>query len=144
MRGILALLSTALLAQVTPGTKPQAAQTKPKTTTSTTSTSAKPGSSASRPANAAKNPAPLMPATMTDEQKTIYARGLSSARSISQFDLSPAELDIVKQAISDAAAGKPAVPIETWGPKIQGFAQERTQRVSEREKAESTTYLAKA
>jgi len=81
---------------------------------------------------------------MTDEQKTIYALGLSVARSISQFDLSPAELDIVKQAIADAAAGKPAVPIETWGPKIQAFAQERGQRVAEREKAESTAYLAKA
>ncbi len=151
MRGILVLLSTALLAQVTPPTKPQATQTKPKTTTSTGSTAtksgstaAKTGSSAARPANAAKNQTPLTAATMTDEQKTIYALGLSIARSISQFDLSPAELDIVKQAISDVAAGKPAVPIETWGPKIQGFAQARTQRVAEREKAESTAYLTKA
>src|SRR5437763_15980590 len=127
MRGILVLLSTALLAQVTPQPKPQATQTKPKTTTSKGSSAAKTGSSsAGRPANAPKNPAPLTAATMTDEQKTIYALGLSIARSISQFDLSPAELDIVKQAIADAAAGKPAVPIESWGPKIQGFAQDRT------------------
>lgn len=150
MRGLLVLVSTALLAQVTPPTKPQAAQTKPKTTTGTGPKAAKTGSTAARPAsaakpaNAAKNPAPLTAATMTDEQKTIYALGLSIARSISQFDLSPAELDIVKQAISDVAAGKPAVPIETWGPKIQGLAQARTKRVAEREKAESTAYLTKA
>ena len=144
MRGTLVLLSTALLAQVTPATKPQAAQTKPKTSTTTGSPAAKTGSTAVKPATAAKTPSHLTPATMTDEQKTIYALGLSIARSISQFDLSPAELEIVKQAIADAAAGKPALPIETWGPKIQGLAQERTQRVSEREKAVSTAYLAKA
>src|SRR3954470_12079998 len=143
MRGILVLFSsTPLLAQVTPQTKPQAAQPKPKTATSTGSTTAKAGSSAGRPANAPKNPAPAIPATMTDEQKTIYALGLSIARSISQFDLSPAELDIVKQAISDSAAGKPAVEIDTWGPKIQGFAQARAQKAADREKEVSTAYLA--
>jgi len=81
---------------------------------------------------------------MTEEQKTIYALGLSISRSISQFDLSPAELDIVKQAITDAAAGKPAVELETWGPKIQGFAQARAQKVADREKEVATAYLAKA
>jgi FKBP-type peptidyl-prolyl cis-trans isomerase FkpA len=159
MRGFLALLSTALLAQVSQPTKTQPAPTRPKTSATSGSTAAKTGSSAAktgssaaktgssaatRPANQAKNSATVTPANMTDEQKTIYALGLSIARSISQFDLSPAELDIVKQAITDAGAGKPAVPLETWGPRIQGFAQARTQRVSEREKAASSDYLTKA
>jgi hypothetical protein len=33
---------------------------------------------------------------MTDDEKTIYALGLSMYHSLGQFDLSPAELDIVK------------------------------------------------
>jgi FKBP-type peptidyl-prolyl cis-trans isomerase FkpA len=81
---------------------------------------------------------------MTDEQKTIYSLGLSIYRSLSQFDLSPAELEIVKRAISDAAANKPAVDLSAWGPKIQGLASERQSRVVEREKASSNAYLAKA
>lgn len=96
-----------------------------------------------KPATAERKPAPLNPATMTDEQKTIYALGLSIARSISQFDLSPSELDLVKQALTDGTAGKPAVELETWGPKIQGFAQERARKLSDREKEVSSAYLAK-
>src|SRR6476661_4543436 len=141
MRGILVLVSTALLAQVTPATKSQPGPAKQRSTPATGAQRST--SRAAKPASAAKVPPPLTAATMTDEQKTIYALGLSISRSISQFDLSPAELDIVKQAITDAAAGKPAVEIETWGPKIQSFAQGRAQRVSDREKEASAAYLAK-
>jgi FKBP-type peptidyl-prolyl cis-trans isomerase FkpA len=81
---------------------------------------------------------------MTDEQKAIYALGLSMYRSIGQFDLSPAEVAIVEHAFSDAAAGKPALDLNEWGPKIQPLAQARAVRVSEREKANSSAYLAKA
>ncbi len=107
------------------------------------STAQKPASGAVKPATSARTPAPVKPALMTDDQKIIYALGLSISRSISQFDLSPAELDILKQAIADGSAGKPALELETWGPKIQAFAQARAQRVSDREKEVSTAYLAK-
>jgi FKBP-type peptidyl-prolyl cis-trans isomerase FkpA len=80
---------------------------------------------------------------MTDDQKTIYALGLSFYRSIGQFDLSPAEMAIVQRAISDAAAGKPAIELNEWGPKIQSLAQARAAQVFQREKAESATYLTK-
>lgn len=53
------------------------------------------------------------------------------------MNLSPAELEIVKRAISDAAAGKPAVDLKTWGPKIDPLARARAARVS-------TEFLAKA
>jgi FKBP-type peptidyl-prolyl cis-trans isomerase FkpA len=82
--------------------------------------------------------------SMTDEQKTIYSLGLSVYRSLSQFDLSPAEIELVKRAISDAAANKPAVDLNTWGPKIQELASDRKSRVVEREKASSEAYLQKA
>ena len=81
---------------------------------------------------------------MTDEQKTIYALGLSIYNNIAQFDLSPAELEIVKRALTDAAAKKPAEELPVWGPKIAGLAQTRNARVSERQKVDSDAYLAKA
>ena len=91
------------------------------------------------PTTAARTPAPL-----TDDQKPIYALGLLMQRSLDQFDLSAAELDIVKRALSDAAARKPAIDIEEWGPKIEAFAGARAARVVARERAASGAYLAKA
>ncbi len=87
---------------------------------------------------------PASSALTTDEQKTVYALGLSIQRSLVPFDLSPAEIEIVKQAISDAAAGKPAVDINEWAPKMQAFQQSRGGRAAQREKALSEEYLAKA
>ena len=84
------------------------------------------------------------PKPMTDNDKVVYSLGLSIYRSLGQFDLSPAELEIVKQALTDAAANKPAVDLETYGPKIDGFATERSGRVAAREKSASAAYLTKA
>jgi FKBP-type peptidyl-prolyl cis-trans isomerase FkpA len=81
---------------------------------------------------------------MTDDQKTIYALGLSMYQSLSRFDLSPAELDILKRALSDAAAKKPEIDLATWGPKIQALAQQRGMRVAERQRLLSQEYLSKA
>ena len=108
---------------------------------SQTTTSHKPA--VRRPATAAK-PAPP-PATMTtDEDKTIYAIGLSIAKSLSPLDLSPHELDLIKRALADSAAGKPAVQLEEWGPKIQPLTQARSARAAEKQKAASKAYLDKA
>ena len=81
---------------------------------------------------------------MTDEEKTIYALGLSVSRSLHQFALSPAELDIIRRALGDDDAGKPAVDLEVWGPKIQGLANARAALVAQREKEASAAFLAKA
>jgi FKBP-type peptidyl-prolyl cis-trans isomerase FkpA len=81
---------------------------------------------------------------MTDDQKTIYSLGLSIYRSLSQFDLSPAELEIVKRAMTDAAANKPAEDLSAWGPKIQGLARSRAAQVAEHQKTASAAYLTKA
>jgi FKBP-type peptidyl-prolyl cis-trans isomerase FkpA len=74
---------------------------------------------------------------VTDDQKTIYALGLSIYRSLEPFNLSPAELDIVKRALSDAATNKSAEDLDTWGPKIQPLAQTRAT-------AQAQTYIRKA
>lgn len=81
---------------------------------------------------------------MTDEEKTVYSLGLSIYGSLGQFDLSPAEMTLVKQALTDAAAHKPAVDLSTYGPKIQELQQARSSRVAGREKASSSDFLVKA
>src|SRR2546422_15856 len=93
----------------------------------------------------AANPKPAAPpALTTDDEKTVYALGLSLHRSLAQFDLSPAEIEIVKRALTDAAAGKPAINWNEWGPKVEPFRAARAGRVAEREKTASRAYLDKA
>jgi FKBP-type peptidyl-prolyl cis-trans isomerase FkpA len=81
---------------------------------------------------------------MTDDDKIVYSLGLSIYRSLGQFDLSPAELALVRQALTDAADNKPAVDLDTWAPKINALASARASRVSSREKQASEAYLTKA
>lgn len=69
----------------------------------------------------------------TEDDKTLYALGLSIGRSIKVFDLSPAELEIVKKGMTDSITGaKPAVELETYGPKLQGLAKARGERVGQK------------
>jgi FKBP-type peptidyl-prolyl cis-trans isomerase FkpA len=137
VRPVLFLFSCALIAQ-TPAPK---APTPIKKPVSANSTAAKPTTSKT-PVAKAKPASP--PPPMTEDEKTIYALGLSMYRSLSQFDLSPTELEIVKRAIGDAQAGKPAVELDAYGPKIQPLAQARALRVSERQKTASKAYLDKS
>jgi FKBP-type peptidyl-prolyl cis-trans isomerase FkpA len=81
---------------------------------------------------------------VTDEQKTIYALGLAVYQSLKPFELSPSELEIVKRAISDAAAGKPAVELNVFGPKLNDLQKARAARSAEKEKGASKAFLDKA
>ena len=92
----------------------------------------------------AQTPAPAAGTPKTDEEKTLYAVGLVLSRSLREFDMSPAELDIVRRALADAYAGKPAIDLEEWGPKIQALANLRGERILARDKADGAAYLAKA
>jgi FKBP-type peptidyl-prolyl cis-trans isomerase FkpA len=138
MRVILLFLPAVLLAQAPAPKPPAAAAPKPAATTAPKPAAPKPAAAAA-PSTAAAAPKP-----MTDDDKIIYSLGLSVYKSLGQFDLSPAELEIVKQALTDAAANKPAVDINTYGPKIETFAGARASRVASKEKASSAAYLTKA
>jgi len=134
MRVFLLLLPAVLAAQSTapkpPAAKPAAGAPAAKPAPKTAAKSA--------PAKAAA------PALETDDQKTVYALGLQMSRSLAQFDLSPAEMEIFTRAMADAAAGKPALDVNEWGPKFQPFGQARAARVAEKQKAASIEYLANA
>jgi FKBP-type peptidyl-prolyl cis-trans isomerase FkpA len=80
----------------------------------------------------------------TDDQKTIYALGLALGNNLRPFSLSPAEVEIVKRAIGDSVAGKPAVSIEEWGPKIDGLARSRAGQGANQEKIKGKEYQDKA
>src|SRR6185436_1289668 len=105
------LLPAALLAQA-----PTTAAPAPKPAPAPRSAPASPPP-APRATTATQAPAPAAVAPMTDEEKTLYALGLAVQRSLRQFDLTASELEIVKRALSDAAAGKPAVELTEWGPR---------------------------
>ena len=69
--------------------------------------------------------APASGALKTDDDKTIYSLGLSIGRSIKIFELSPAEIELVKKGMTDSISGKPEVELETYGPKLQALAKAR-------------------
>jgi FKBP-type peptidyl-prolyl cis-trans isomerase FkpA len=130
-RLLLLIAQVLLMAQVPP---PGPAPAKP------TPAAAKPAT----PKTVAKS-APAVPVSLTsDEEKSIYALGLSIYKSLGQFNLSPHELEIVKRALADAEAGKPAVDLNEWGPKIGALARERSARVAVQQKAASGAYLERA
>jgi FKBP-type peptidyl-prolyl cis-trans isomerase FkpA len=143
MRRLLIFLPLALWAQ-TPAPKPSAAQPSQSKPAAASTTAPKPAAGKTTSVGAAKKPAPPAPKPMTDDEKTVYALGLTMYRSLGQFDLSPEEWTVLKKALTDAAAGKPAVDIDTWGPKIQGLASARAARAAEKQKALSAAYLSKA
>ena len=92
----------------------------------------------------AQTPAATSGIPQTDEEKTLYAVGLVLSRSLREFDMSPSELEVVRRALADAYAGKPAIDIDEWGPRIQALADLRGERIVVREKEAGAAYLTKA
>ncbi|CAM9957751.1 unnamed protein product, partial [Phaeothamnion confervicola] len=81
----------------------------------------------------------------TDQQKTFYALGVAVSRSLGDFALTEAELEIVRQGIADGVLKKPLkVDMQTYGPKIQPLAEARASAGAEKEKASGAAFLAKA
>lgn len=66
------------------------------------------------------------------------------SQTVAPLKLTPEEVEIVKQALSDAAAGKPAVELSEWGPKIGELARARESKAAEGEKERAKVYQDKA
>ncbi|WP_243372130.1 FKBP-type peptidyl-prolyl cis-trans isomerase [Geotalea sp. SG265] len=78
----------------------------------------------------------------TDEQKTFYAIGTIIARQLSVFDLAPAELEMIKQGLTDAATGKkPVVDEAAYTAKIQELAAARRNAQGEKLAAEAKQFV---
>ena len=81
----------------------------------------------------------------TEDQKTLYAIGLLVSRSLSAFNLTPAELEIVKQGLTDAINGKsPAVDLAAYNGKVQELAKSRRKAQGEKLASVNKEFLEKA
>ncbi|HET6421793.1 MAG TPA: FKBP-type peptidyl-prolyl cis-trans isomerase [Geobacteraceae bacterium] len=81
----------------------------------------------------------------TEDQKTLYAVGLVVARQLSVFRLTPAELEWVRQGMTDGVTGKtPLVKVEDYNKKIQEMAGARRNAYSEKLAALSKDLIEKA
>lgn len=81
----------------------------------------------------------------SEEQKTLYAIGLMVSRSLSVFNLTPAELEYVQQGLSDSIAGKtPVVDLKSYNEKVQQLARERRKETGEKLAAAGKEFLEKA
>ncbi|HMS82644.1 MAG TPA: FKBP-type peptidyl-prolyl cis-trans isomerase [Nitrospira sp.] len=91
--------------------------------------------------------APLWAASdpANDDQKTLYALGLALSQSIGTFSLTEAELDMVKNGMTDGVLKRsPKVDLQTFGPKIQQLQQARLALVAEGEKKVGAAFSTKA
>lgn len=91
------------------------------------------------------SPAIAADAPTTEEQKTLYAIGQTVYRSLAVFDLTPAELEIVKQGLAEAGAGKPqAVDPGDYRAKVQDLALSRRKAKGAKQAALYPDFLEKA
>jgi len=82
---------------------------------------------------------------MTEEQKTFYAIGQSVARSLTVFELTPAEFELVKQGLTDAQTGKKsAVDLISYNAKIQELAKARRKIAGEKQVGAGKIFLENA
>jgi FKBP-type peptidyl-prolyl cis-trans isomerase FkpA len=86
---------------------------------------------AAAPEAAAKAAPQATPELQTDEQKTIYALGVTLGQSVTSLALTPEEVMVLQRGLADALAGTaPAVDPKEQGPKIQTLAKARLAQLS--------------
>jgi FKBP-type peptidyl-prolyl cis-trans isomerase FkpA len=84
-------------------------------------------------------------APKSEEQKTLYAIGLSVAKSLSVFSLTPAEFETVVQGLTDGQSGKKSdVDVTQYTVKIQELAKARRKALGEKQAAAGQDFLEKA
>lgn len=93
-------------------------------------------------ANQAGDAAGEASAPETEDDKTIYAMGLAMAQNLQTFDLTEEELAMLQAGLAAGIRGdEPAVDLQTYGPRIQTFAQQRMMAAAAREREEGTKIL---
>ena len=81
----------------------------------------------------------------TEEQKTLYSVGLLVARQLAALNLDPAEVEIIKEGLTDSVSGKtPRVDIDTYGKGVQEFIAARRKAEGEKLAAGGKDFLDKA
>jgi FKBP-type peptidyl-prolyl cis-trans isomerase len=81
----------------------------------------------------------------TDEQKILYALGVSLSQNLTAFDFTAEELAVIQAGLLDGARRlDPRVPMEQIGPQIDLWLRDRTKAVAARESAAGEAVLAAA
>ncbi len=81
----------------------------------------------------------------SEDEKTLYALGLSVGRSLAVFSLTPQELQLVQKGMADSVNNNPPeVDLQTYGPKVQQLAKLRTANKAQAEKTKAKDFLEKA
>jgi FKBP-type peptidyl-prolyl cis-trans isomerase FkpA len=85
------------------------------------------------------------PEPTTEDQKALYVLGLAVSQSLATFNLTEAELDMVKVGITDGVLHKPPkADMQAYGPKLQELQKVRMSAVAAEEKKAGQAFLAKA
>lgn len=80
-----------------------------------------------------------------EDQKTFYAMGLLMAQQLVGYDITQAEVEIIKAGLQDGVlGGEPKVKLDEFGPKIQGMLTPRAEAVAAREKKAGEAFCAEA
>jgi FKBP-type peptidyl-prolyl cis-trans isomerase FkpA len=81
----------------------------------------------------------------TEEQKTFYVLGLAVSQSLATFNLSAAELELVKDGFTDGILHKtPKADLQTYGPKLQELQKTRVSAAAAEQKKVGQAFLDKA
>jgi FKBP-type peptidyl-prolyl cis-trans isomerase FkpA len=82
---------------------------------------------------AAQPAAPAPAQLQTEDEKTLYSTGYQFGKSLALFGMSPAELEAVKQGLTDGSTGaQPAVDLAQYGgQKAQALARSRQGKANE-------------
>ena len=78
----------------------------------------------------------------TEDDKMLYTLGMAMAQQIASFGLTEEELETVNMGLADAVLGRATkVDLQTYGPKLQEFAQARVSAAAAVEKAASAKFV---
>jgi FKBP-type peptidyl-prolyl cis-trans isomerase FkpA len=65
-----------------------------------------------------------------EDQKPFYMLGVVLAENITNFNLTPAELELVKAGLTDGATGKASVNLQVYGPKLAELQKTRVAAIA--------------
>ena len=79
-----------------------------------------------------------------EDQKAFYALGVAISKNLASFNLTPAELELVKSGITDGAAGKATIDVNAYAQKLGELQGTRMAAVAEAEKKSGQAFSDKA
>ena len=81
----------------------------------------------------------------SEEDKTFYALGLAISQNLAAFGLSEAELEMLKEGLTDGVLGQPhVVELPAYTSKLQELQRTRAAAAAAKEKKAGEAFLAKA